>query len=161
MSIRDAFRRFRELHEKYKAGKLDDESRARYEADREELARTLLQGQQLAMRPGQSPRQVLRVTRSEKLVITLGPRREGTLTLDIGAGGFSAIIGPLAARIVCEFELYIDGEPMRGRARVVAGTKAPDGSPRTSFAIEQLSDADKKRLETAVFDTALATLPRW
>ena len=84
------------------------------------------------LRPGQSARQALRIAREERLMIVIGPRKEGTLTLDIGTGGFAAVVGPLAARIVCEFELHIPGEAVTGRARVVSSAKGDDGSPRTS-----------------------------
>jgi hypothetical protein len=114
----------------------------------------------LTLRAGQSPRQALRVNRSERLVLMIGPRREGTLTVDLGVGGFAALVGPLAARIVCDFELGSPPDVLRGRARVVASMSQPDGSCRTSFTIETMSNDDRKRLEVFVVDAALAAQPR-
>lgn len=157
MSLRAAILRFRELHDRYKAGALaSPDDLKRYESDREDFMRAVVQAQQLTLRAGQSPRQTLRVTRGERLVLTIGVRREGTITLDLGVAGFAALVGPLAARIVCDFELGSPPDVMRGRARVVASQRLPDGSVRTSFVIESMSDADKKRLEIAVVDAALA-----
>jgi hypothetical protein len=161
MSIRAAILRFRDLHEAFKAGKLaSKDDLARYESERDEFMRALLSAQQLTLRAGQSPRQALRVNRAERLVLMIGPRREGTLTVDLGVGGFAAQVGPLAARIVCDFELGTPPDVLRGRARVVASMGQPDGSCRTSFTIESMSNDDRKRLEVFVVDAALAAQPR-
>jgi hypothetical protein len=161
MSIREAISRFRELHNEFKSGAFKSpESRKFYEAERDEFLRALLQAQQLAMRPGQSPRQALRVAAAVPLVLQIGDRRETGTTADLASAGFCAIIAaPLAVRILCDFELSGD-QPLRGRARVVASTREGAGTYRTSFAIETMPDADRTRLEVAVVDVALAAIPR-
>jgi hypothetical protein len=163
MSIREAIARFRELHDEFKGGAFKSpEARAFYESERDDFLRALLQGQQLAVRPGQSPRQLLRVAAAVNVVLQLGPRREEGTTMDIGSGGFAAVLrSPLAARIVCDFELALPGEPVRGRARVVAASvRDAQSNYRTSFAVESLPDDDRSRLDTAVVDIALAAAPK-
>src|SRR5262249_9417352 len=157
MSIREAIYRFREIHQEFKNGAYKSpEARGFYERERDDFVSALVLAQQLTRRPGQSPRQALRVTREERLVLKFGPRREGTLTLDVGSAGFCASVGPLALRIPCEFELGSEPNVVRGVARVVASVRGADGSYRTSFAIETMADEDRVRLETAVLDAALA-----
>src|SRR5437870_2360012 len=124
MSVRSAIQRFRELHDEFKRGAFTTpEARSYYDAQREEFVRALVQAQRLTLRPGQSPRQALRITRAMRLVLQIGARREGTLTVDIGTAGFAAIVGPLAVRLTCDFELGSAPELVRGRARVVASTR--------------------------------------
>jgi hypothetical protein len=157
MSIREAIARFRELHDEFKGGAFKSpEARAFYESERDDFLRALLQGQQLAVRPGQSPRQLLRVAAAVNVVLQLGPRREEGTTLDIGSGGFAAVLrSPLAARIVCDFELALP-QAVRGRARVAASVRDAGSNYRTSFAVESMPDDDRSRLETIVVDIALA-----
>jgi hypothetical protein len=159
MFIREALARFYDLHQQYKAGTFKTSGGAAlYESEREAFTRAFVQAQQLAMRPGQSARQALRVARAERLALQIGPRRESTVTLDVGVGGFSALVGPLAVRIVCDFELGSAPDAVGGRARVVASAPQPDGGVRTSFAIDAMSEPDKRKLEILVIDSALKSL---
>jgi hypothetical protein len=162
MSIREAISRFRELHEEFKGGAFKSvEARAFYETERDDFLRALLQGQHLAMRPGQSPRQALRVTATMPLELDIGPRHESTKTLDLASAGFAGLVsGPLAMRIVCDFALGLAPTPVKGRARVVANVRDGSGAYRTSFAIETMSNEDRTRLEVAVIDVALDSLPK-
>jgi hypothetical protein len=156
MSIREAMRRFRELHEDHKGGAFKSpEARAFYESERDEFLLALLKGQQLAVKAGQSPRQALRVAVAVEAVLLIGPRRETATTVDLASAGFAAIVPrPLGLNILCEFELG-GADPVRGRARVVACTRDPSGRYRASFAILTMSDADRTRLDIAVIDLAL------
>jgi hypothetical protein len=159
MLIREALARFYDMHQRYKTGTLGSpEAVAAYEAEREAFTRAFVGAQQLALRAGQSARQSLRVARAERLVLAIGARRETTVTADVGVGGFSALVGPLAVRIVCDFELGSPPDVVRGRARVVASAAQPGGGSRTSFAIDAMAEDDKRRLEIAVIDAALISL---
>lgn len=161
MFIREAINRFRTLHEEYKSGRLQSrEALASYTAERESFMAAFVGAQQMALRPGQSPRQSLRVARTERLVLSIGQRVETTFTLDVGIAGFAALVGPLAVRIACDFEMGTAPEVARGRARVVASTPLPDGTVRTSFAIDMMPDGDRARLEIWVIDAALLALTR-
>jgi hypothetical protein len=162
MSIREAIRRFRELHEEHKGGAFKSpEALKFYEGERDDFLRAYLEAQQLAMRPGQSPRQALRVSATVNLELQIGPRQESAKTVDLATQGFAAIVpGPLAVRIVCDFVLDLAPQPVRGKARVVACTRDGSGAYRTSFAIETMSTEDRARLETLVIDTALGPAPK-
>ncbi len=161
MSIRLAIARFRELHEDYKGGAYKSPDALKfYDTERDAFMAAMLQAQQLTLRAGQSLRQALRVNREERLVVVLGPRREGSLTIDIGMGGFAAMMGPFAAHIICDFELGSPPDAITGRARVINSMKLPNGSYRTSFQLTTLEDDHRRRLETMVVDTALASIPR-
>jgi hypothetical protein len=161
MSIRLALLRFRELHDEYKAGVFKSpEALKFYETERDSFLTAMLEAQQLTLRAGQAPRQTIRVNREERLVVMFGPRREGTLTIDIGMGGFAAMVGPFAAHIPCEFELGSPPDAITGRARTVISAKLPTGAYRTSFQITQLADDNRRKLETLVVDTALASITR-
>jgi hypothetical protein len=159
MSIREAIDRFRELHQEFKGGTFKSpEARAFYETERNEFMSALVRAQQLTLRQNQSPRQVLRIAALEKLTLQVGARQERTITIDIGAAGFAAQIGPLAPRIVCDFELSIGPDPVKGRARVVASAR--EGTEfRTSFAIDTMADDHRTRLEVYVIDAVLRTFP--
>jgi len=157
MSMREAILRFRELHQEFKAGAFKSPAAMTfYESERDDFLRALLQAQQLTLRPGQSPRQAIRVGTALGLTLDIGPRRETTTTLDLGSAGFAAMLGgPLAPRIACEFELSLPTGALTGRARVVASTRDAAAAYRTSFAIDGVSDEGRARLEVTVIDTAL------
>jgi hypothetical protein len=156
--IREAIVRFRELHEQYKAGQLGADEVKRYEAEREEFSLAFVQAQQLGLRPGQSPRQMLRVAFTERVALTIGPRREATMTLDLAVGGFSADVGPLGTAIIVDFELGTPPDSVRGKAKVVASNRQPDGSWRTSFNIQFVPPDDRRKLEVWVLDAALKSV---
>ncbi|HEY6052091.1 MAG TPA: hypothetical protein VIZ58_12625, partial [Thermoanaerobaculia bacterium] len=61
ISLADWVTGFRARHAEARRGKLDAPALARYEQDREILAKALLIAQRLAVRPGQTARQTLRV----------------------------------------------------------------------------------------------------
>ncbi|HEY3822724.1 MAG TPA: PilZ domain-containing protein [Polyangiaceae bacterium] len=162
MSIREAIHRFRELHEEYKSGAFKSPDALRfYETERDDFLRAYLEAQRLVMRPGQSPRQALRVSAAVNLELQFGPRQESAKTVDLATAGFAAIVAtPIAMRIVCDFVLGIAPQPVRGKARVVACTRDGSGAYRTSFSIETMSNEDRARLEILVIDTALGPPPK-
>src|SRR6266851_2745669 len=83
---------FRALHEKARKGKLDAQTAARYEQDREVLAKALLIAQRFAVKPGQTARQTLRVYLSLPVELEIAGRREEAKTLDLGLGGFATLL---------------------------------------------------------------------
>jgi hypothetical protein len=157
MAIREAIFRFRELHEEFKSGAFKSpEALKFYETERDEFLLALLQAQQLVIRPGQTPRQALRVAAAYTMKFEFGPRREVAKTIDIASSGFAAhVSGPLALRIPGDFELSLQAGAVVGKARVVACAKDATGEYRTSFAIESMTPEDRTRLEVAVIDIAL------
>jgi len=152
---------FRALHDDARKGRLDSRGMARYEQERESLAKALLIAQRLSVKPGQTARQTLRVVRVLPVELTLGTRREQAKTLDLGLGGFAVLLEkPQRALERIEFALSLGsaGAPVRGRARVVSVQRK--GRPyRIAFAFEELSTVDVERLGFEIFDAALARIP--
>ena len=156
--MREAIQRFRELHEEYKSGAFKSPAALTfYESERDDFVRAVLQAQQLTLRPGQAVRQALRVNGAVNVELVIGARRENATTIDVGSAGFAATVAsPLAVAIRCDFELHVLAGPVRGRARVVACVRDASSVYRTSFAIENMGDDDRKRLEESRSST-----PRW
>ena len=162
MSMREAIERFREMHEEYKTGAFKSrEALAFYESERDEFVMAVLQAQQIGLRPGQAVRHALRIAGAVGLELTVGPRKESATTIDVGTGGFAAVLGsPYAPGIRCEFQLELLSGKVQGRARLAAAVRDAASQYRTSFAIESMPEEDRKRLDIAVIDAALVTMNR-
>jgi hypothetical protein len=151
---------FRSLHAQAKKGKLDSRDQARYEQDREVLAKALLIAQRLSVKPGLTPRQTLRVALPVPVVLDGNGRREETTTLDLGVGGFATLLTkPMSVNQRYEFSLKLKGfGKVSGRARVVNVQRK--GKPfRVAFAFDDLASADAERISLEVFDAALTVIP--
>jgi len=152
-------RTFRDLHEKARRGQLSPREEPIYRAGRDELARALLAAQRLNCKPGETPRQALRVARALQVDLDLATARQRAITIDLSTGGFSALLAkapPLGDEI--GYTLRIPGaEALAGRARI-ADVKAQTGNVRVSFQLLNLSESDRERLELFIFDTVLAQL---
>jgi len=152
---------FRARHSEARKGKLDDQELARYEQDRDVLVKALMIAQRLAIKPGHTTRERLRVSLELKVEIVLGARREKVTTLDLGLGGFAAMVQkPFGVPERVEFVLSLRsvGGAVGGHARVVNVQRK--GRPyRVAFAFEDLSPGDAERLNEEVFEAALAAIP--
>src|SRR6266852_182725 len=99
---------FRALHDDARKGRLDSRGMARYEQERESLAKALLVAQRLLVKPGQTARQSLREARALPVELVLGARQEAVTTLDLGLGGFAALLAkPPRVRERVEFTLTL------------------------------------------------------
>jgi hypothetical protein len=160
-SLADWVTDFRALHEEARRGKLGAKDLARYYQDREVLAKALLIAQRLSIKPGKTPRQTLRVALSLPVEVVGGSRHEQATTLDLGVGGFAALLPkPMSVLERYGFVLTLKnaGGTVSGRARVVNLQRK--GRPyRIAFAFEDLEHADSERISLEVFDAALATIP--
>ena len=160
MSLAQWLAEFRALHEKAKRISLPPTELAAYRARRDELARALLAAQRLTLKPGEVPRQSLRVARALQADIEGPTFKERAVTVDFSSGGFAAILGPVPPRneeLACQLRLP-GQDPVRGRVRI-AGVKPLEGSTRVAFAFVGLSESERERLEQLVFDTVLEQLP--
>lgn len=159
MGLSDWLRVFRTLHEKAKKGELSAEDARTYRDGCDELARALIAAQRLTLKPGEVPRQTLRVARALQVDLETRISHVRAMTTEIGVGGFSAILAkapPAADEQECSLRIP-GGEPIKVAA-AVADVKPQAGSVRVSFAFRKLSDADRARLELLVIDTALSQL---
>jgi hypothetical protein len=151
---------FRALHEKARRGKLQGAEVARYRSGRDELARALLVAQRLQLRPGETARRALRVSRALQVELELGTGQQRAVTIDLSTGGFSCLL-PRAPALGDDvgFTLRIPLiDPIVGRVGVQDVKPMAAGNVRVSFMFKTISDADRDRVELFVFDTVLAQL---
>ncbi|HEY2513408.1 MAG TPA: PilZ domain-containing protein [Polyangiaceae bacterium] len=161
--FREALTRFRQLKERHARGQLtSQEDLDVYESAAQDAARVLAFAQTAATRPGQSARRALRVSAAVRVFLQCGFRQEDSLTVDLGAAGFAALLGhPFAIGTSCEFCLACGGIPLHGSARVVACTQRGSSGLfcRGSFAIDQLAEDNRWRLERMILEAALGVVP--
>jgi hypothetical protein len=159
MSLAEWLATFREMHEKARRRQLDPREQAVYRSGRDELARALLAAQRLTLKPGETPRQALRVARALQVDLDLVTSHQRAITIDLSMGGFSCLLAkapPIGDEV--GYTLRIPGaETLSGRARV-ADAKALTGNARVSFQLVNVAPEDRERLELFVFDTVLAQL---
>lgn len=159
MSLFEWLAAFREQHERARRGQLGPRDLAAYRARRDELARALVAAQRLTMKPGETPRRALRVARALKLELQLEAAVERTVTLDVSTGGFSCMLQrspALGAEVAVSLRLPA-AEPVVTRARMSDAKPAGTGV-RVAFSFPALTEAERERIETFVFDTILAQL---
>lgn len=159
--------RFRELHDKAKAGSLPAQDRAEYQQARRELGRLLLVAQQMSHN-GRTLRAALRIAQLIKAELDLGGTTpERTSTMDLASGGFAALV-PASQPVgrVVGFTLFVPAfsgagtQPITGKAKV-ASTRAQGSLHRVSFSFESLTPDNQELLDMAIIDFVLRrfTLP--
>ena len=159
MGLAEWLKSFRELHEKARLQQLAGSELQTYRAGRGELARALIATQRLTLKPGETPRHVLRVAHALQVTLELAENVRA-ITIDLSIGGFSCLVGwTLALNQEVKLALRLPGreDPLVGKARVV-GVKPQAGNVRVSFAFVGLSEEQRERLELVVFDVVLAQL---
>lgn len=148
---------FRALHQKARRNSLSAEEREVYYAGRNELARAILAAQRMSLQPGLTPRQALRASLALPIEMEIHGRMRPHLTMDISAGGFSAILAEAPApdeAIRFSLRLPAETEPINGDALCVQSVRQP-GRSRCCFRFETVSRADRERVEMLVFDVLL------
>jgi hypothetical protein len=161
MSFADWLAAFRDLHGRACAGGLSPEDWNVYRKGREELARALLAAQRLALRPGETPRQALRVARALQVDLEWPKGQVRAVTFDLSVGGFATLLAKApAASDEVKFTLRLPGpSELSGTARV-ADVRVHAANVRVALAFKDLSESDRERLELVVFDTVLQQLAR-
>jgi len=159
VSLSEWMKAFRELHERAREKKLSPQEADGYRAARDELARALLSAQRLTVKPGETPRQSLRVARALQVDLDLLTSNARAITIDLCTGGFACLLAkapPLGEEF--GFSLRLPGaEPLAGKVRV-ADVKAQQGNVRVSFQFSGLPAEERERVETFVFDTVLGQI---
>ena len=92
VSLSEWMKAFRELHERARSGKLSPAEADGYRAARDELARALLSAQRLTVKPGETPRQSLRVARALQIDLDLLTSNTRAITIDLCTGGFACLL---------------------------------------------------------------------
>ena len=159
MSLADWLRVFRALHEKAKKGELAGTDAEDYRAGCDELSRALLSAQKIGLKPGETPRHVLRVARAMQVNLETKVSSVRATTIDVSVAGFSVLLGKVPPPNETQTAtLRVPGaEPVV--VDVLPGeVKQQPGTVRVAFLFQKLPDAAKQRLEMLVIDTALSQL---
>ena len=129
------------------------------DADASELFEILLAAQNGQLDPRQRPRRGIRSRRALPVEVTWGGTARRGVTLDVGEGGFAALLAEAPPR---------DGRPavtlfLSRREQVscvarVTAARERRGSARVSFAFEEMAPSDVTRLRAALVDHAVAEL---
>lgn len=157
MAFSEFIESLRALHLRAGKGELDLSGQGEYDRDRDELAQALMTAQNLTVKPGERPRQALRVAKAVQLTLDLPRASLKTMTTEISARSFSALVPepPEPGRPV-PFSLRMPGgEALTGTA-IPVDVKRQAHSSRVGFSLKDLSVRDLLRLETLVFDEVLS-----
>ena len=160
MSLADWLRLFRSLHERAKKHELQGQDADDYRAGCDELARALIAAQKLTLKPGETPRHVLRVARALQVTIEGKVTNLRAMTVEISVSGFSALLAkaPAADEDLTATLRVPGGEKPISTAVKVGEAKQLGGTVRVSFLFGKLPDEVRAQLELLVIDTALAGL---
>ena len=158
MSLADWLRLFRTLHEKAKKGDLTGSDAEDYRAGCDELARALLAAQRVTLKPGETPRHVLRVARALQVNLETKVSSVRATTIDVSVAGFSVLLGKIPPHEPQTATLRIPGADPVVADVLPAEAKQQPGTVRVAFLFQKLPDASKQRLEMLVIDTALSQL---
>jgi hypothetical protein len=150
---------FRQCHASARDGQLEPEECHWYETARRELARLLLNAQQISREFGHTARQAIRIAWALQVELTLDDQAVRAVTLDISTGGFSALLGSAPAEgDAIDFSLRLPRtQPIAGTARVVAAVEKTS-HVRVSFAFAAIAAHDREKLEMFLFDKVLSHL---
>jgi hypothetical protein len=144
MGLADWLAAFRDLHEQAVAGTLGEADWVVYRQGREELARALLAAQRLALRPGETPRQALRVARALQVDLEWTKGQVRALTVDLSVGGFATLLAkaPASADEVKYALKLPGGAEVKGAPWPASGScsqgaaRAPSAAPRRASTVQ-------------------------
>lgn len=151
---------FKRLHEAARKGALAAADLPVYNEACEQLARSLLGAQGLAIEAGAPARRFFRVAQGLQVDVDFANGRQRLMTQDLSCGGFSALVKEAPnPKELPGFTLKLPGgvDPLVGRSRIIAVLQKP-GNARVSFAFESVPEAQLKRLEMTLFDLVLARM---
>jgi len=159
MSLKEWVAGFRAQHEQARAGGLSKDGWAAYRAGRDELARALLAAQRASLRPGEVPRQALRVARALQADLEWTTDKVRAVTLDVSTGGFAVLLAKAPPKDEdVRVQLRIPGGDLLSAQARVVGVQVQAAAVRVAFSFNRIADADRDRIEFLVFDTVLGQL---
>ncbi len=159
-TLKDWLVGFCDLHNKARVGQLDAAAKPAYLDARDQLATALLAAQRLTLKPGERPRQALRVLRAMKVELEFPSGPVSGLTQDFSSGGLSVMVPhaqPDATRARFSFKLSRAAEPVTGWA-VVISSHTEHGSSRVSLRYAEIETNVREAIESAVFDEVVRQL---
>ena len=147
---------FRLAHERSKRGGLEEREKREYLSMRDELARSLINAQGLTVPAKVPARRAFRVAQVFPIEINNITR---TLTRDLSCMGFSCTVSGSfkeGEQIAFALTLGRNTEPIPGVARVITAPRQSQNATRLSANFEQLDEERLEKIESALFDAALA-----
>jgi hypothetical protein len=149
---------FKKLHARARKDALSAAERSDYAIARNSFARALLGAQGRAVESGDEPMALLRVLQAVPVELDLAVGRRRALTADVGASGFTALLGE-APRLgeKVGFSMRLPGLVIVGRAEVTENRRQ-GAHERVLFRYVDLPDESRERLEAQVLDFALEGL---
>lgn len=147
----------RELHERARSASLSSDERQDYADALDRFLAMVVSSQNQKIRAGQTLRRSPRVGRTVEVELTWSTCACRVVTLDLGNGGFSAILPeapPLGDRVQAQLRLR-RRDVVSGSLRVT-DVRRRRGSARVSFAFEELGDAERAMLDAYVADELLS-----
>ncbi len=146
---------FQRLHEKAREGTLTNHEVADYDRARSELAELIVSAQQSSAVTG-SARATLRVACMTKVDVVFIGTTQNASTLDLGEGGFSALLHPSPpVHATISFRLHLKEGDVTGHAKCVDQQKH-GGIMRASFAFTDIPEKERELLAMMVFDHVLS-----
>ncbi len=152
---------FRKAHDRARTGGLSAEERSEYEKARNELARMVVSAQRLTLKPGETPRQALRVAKALQVDLELEAGTQRAMIQDLSSGGFSTLLAkgqPPGSVVAFSIRLPGGAGSLAGRCRVAESQARKQGNYRVAFSFQGLSPEDAERLELVLFDAVLEQL---
>jgi hypothetical protein len=150
----------RRLHAATKEwARLTPDEAARYASLSARLLQAVAVGQNAAIPARHRPREGVRIRRALRAELSWGCGEHRVLTMDVGPGGFAALLGATPPRnAIVRVRLFVSfGDPLELSARVV-GARERRGCARVSFAFGEPAAADRVRLDRCLLDDALTEL---
>jgi hypothetical protein len=149
---------FRVSHDHFKRGTLNEDDVKKYFSMREELARSLMTAQGMSVPDGVPARRAFRVAQVFPIEVANMYR---TMTREISCQGFTATVsGGFKEGEEISFVLTLarSSEPLSGVAAVTASARQGTNNVRLSAKFISLDEARLERIESALFESALARL---
>jgi hypothetical protein len=151
--------RFCEWHDGYKRAALPAEDVETYLVERRDLCLALLMAQRLAIEPGATAREALRVARAYQVEFSFATGAATSITKDISTSGLSALVGespPVGSMVQMRLKLG-EAAVIVGRCQVVNIIPRP-GSMLMCVAFQGMPADARDKLETVVCDVVVSEI---
>jgi hypothetical protein len=159
MSANQWVAEFKALHERARQGKVDDAEKQLYLQAREKFARALVSSQGITVPPAQSARHHFRVAQGMQVDLSFAEDTVRAMTLEVSCQGFSVMLHrPSQETPGFALRLPGGGEPLVGRVKAVTSLRKT-GNHVVTYAFMDLPERERERLETMLFELALARIP--
>lgn len=154
--LHDDIAEYRKLHAAVRTG-LQPRDAARYAALSDRLLGVVLVAQNEALVAGHRPRTGIRSRRALRVDLTWDREVHRAITVDVGNGGFGALLAVTPPRNTAVLaKLHLSHRESVALVARVVGSRERRGTARVSFAVMNVGEDERIRLERVLLDDALA-----